>query len=188
MSAIILMCPEHLVSGTWQCLAYCLACSISSINDELLNMMVQTVGSTKRSEMEWLLRETCVTDTSAQSHHILLFYDDMAKIEECTWENYQGVGEEHSLKRDWRWLSGEKSKRDFVGGVVFVCWEKRLEGMKPTDYGKRSQVFFLLRKPEHFICGQDIVSEKAMAPHSSTLLPGKSHGQRSLVGCSPWDR
>ena len=28
-------------------------------------------------------------------------------------------------------------------------------------------------------------SEKAMAPHSSTL-PGKSHGWRSLVGCSPW--
>ena len=27
--------------------------------------------------------------------------------------------------------------------------------------------------------------EKAMAPHSSTL-PGKPHGQRSLVGCSPW--
>ena len=25
--------------------------------------------------------------------------------------------------------------------------------------------------------------EKAMAPHS---LPGKSHGQRSLVGCGPW--
>ena len=30
-------------------------------------------------------------------------------------------------------------------------------------------------------------SEKAMAPHSSTL-PGKSHGRRSLVGCSPWGR
>ena len=29
--------------------------------------------------------------------------------------------------------------------------------------------------------------EKAMAPHSS-LLPGKSHGRRSLVGCSPWGR
>ena len=27
--------------------------------------------------------------------------------------------------------------------------------------------------------------EKAMATHSSTL-PGKSHGRRSLVGCSPW--
>ena len=26
-----------------------------------------------------------------------------------------------------------------------------------------------------------------MSPHSSTL-PGKSHGQRSLVGCSPWGR
>ena len=27
----------------------------------------------------------------------------------------------------------------------------------------------------------------AMAPHSSTLA-WKSHGRRSLVGCSPWDR
>ena len=27
-------------------------------------------------------------------------------------------------------------------------------------------------------------SEKAMAP-TPVLLPGKSHGQRSLVGCSP---
>ena len=25
-----------------------------------------------------------------------------------------------------------------------------------------------------------------MAAHSSILLPGKSHGRRSLVGCSPW--
>ena len=32
-----------------------------------------------------------------------------------------------------------------------------------------------------------IVMEKAMAPHSSTLA-WKSHGWRSLVGCSPWGR
>ena len=30
-------------------------------------------------------------------------------------------------------------------------------------------------------------AEKAMAPHSSTLA-WKSHGRRSLVGCSPWGR
>ena len=30
-------------------------------------------------------------------------------------------------------------------------------------------------------------SEKAMVP-TPVLLPGKSHGQRSLVGCSPWGR
>ena len=29
------------------------------------------------------------------------------------------------------------------------------------------------------------MSEKAMAPHF-ILLPEKSHGWRSLVGCSPW--
>ena len=27
-----------------------------------------------------------------------------------------------------------------------------------------------------------------MAPHSSTLLLGKPHGRRSLVGCRPWGR
>ena len=32
-----------------------------------------------------------------------------------------------------------------------------------------------------------ILSEKAMAP-TPVLLPGKSHGRRSLVGCSPWGR
>ena len=30
--------------------------------------------------------------------------------------------------------------------------------------------------------------EKAMAFPTPVLLPGKSHGWRSLVGCSPWDR
>ena len=29
--------------------------------------------------------------------------------------------------------------------------------------------------------------EKAVAP-TPVLLPGKSHGRRSLVGCSPWGR
>ena len=32
---------------------------------------------------------------------------------------------------------------------------------------------------------QHSLSEKAMAP-TPVLLPGKSHGQKSLVGCSPW--
>ena len=32
-----------------------------------------------------------------------------------------------------------------------------------------------------------ISSEKAMAPHSSTLA-WRMHGRRSLVGCSPWGR
>ena len=34
---------------------------------------------------------------------------------------------------------------------------------------------------------REIRLEKVMAPHP-VLLPGKSHGRRSLVGCSPWGR
>ena len=32
-----------------------------------------------------------------------------------------------------------------------------------------------------------LMMEKAMAP-TPVLLPGKSHGRRSLAGCSPWSR
>ena len=34
--------------------------------------------------------------------------------------------------------------------------------------------------------GQEDPQEKEMATYSS-VLPGKSHGQRNLVGYSPWD-
>ena len=34
------------------------------------------------------------------------------------------------------------------------------------------------------VCG---ILEQEMAP-TPVLLPGKSHGRRSLVGCSPWGR
>ena len=40
--------------------------------------------------------------------------------------------------------------------------------------------------PAHDVyCALFLLLEKAMAP-TPVLLPGKSHGQRSLVGCSPW--
>ena len=35
--------------------------------------------------------------------------------------------------------------------------------------------------------GREDPLEKEMATHSS-MLAGKSHGQKSLVGYSPWDR
>ena len=38
---------------------------------------------------------------------------------------------------------------------------------------------------ELYSSNQVLLVEKAMAPHSSTLA-WKTHGWRSLVGCSPW--
>jgi len=38
-----------------------------------------------------------------------------------------------------------------------------------------------------FLNASPTYMEKAMAPHSG-ILPRKSHGWRSLVGCSPWGR
>ena len=40
-------------------------------------------------------------------------------------------------------------------------------------------------KPSHKKLVPSVSREKAMAP-TPVLLPGRSHGRRSLVGCSPW--
>ena len=57
---------------------------------------------------------------------------------------------------------------------------------------KRTGGFFLLLLTGISIQGRNLgrflsPSEQAMATHSSTLAR-KSHGRRSLVGCSPWGR
>ena len=48
-------------------------------------------------------------------------------------------------------------------------------------------IMLLLCIPFSEFCFPIPLLSKAMAPHSSTL-PRKSHGWRSLVGCSPWGR
>ena len=56
-----------------------------------------------------------------------------------------------------------------------------------------SQVAQLVKNPpamQETLVGtllQEDPLHEGMATHSS-ILPGESHGQRSLVGCSPWGR
>ena len=46
---------------------------------------------------------------------------------------------------------------------------------------------FLCVSSYHLVPARVISLETAMAP-TPVLLPGRSHGRRSLVGCSPWGR
>ena len=39
-----------------------------------------------------------------------------------------------------------------------------------------------------FFCGFSYVNQRRQWHPTPVLLPGKSHGRRSLVGCSPWGR
>ena len=56
-----------------------------------------------------------------------------------------------------------------------------LLGHKVLDY----EVLHQSSKALSYCCSWSYRPEKAMAP-TPVLLPGKSHGRRSLVGCSPW--
>ena len=89
----------------------------------------------------------------------------------------------YSALPSWDWIS-------FIG--IFELWHSFQQGFLKT--------WFLLQRTTHigvcymfvswralidYLWSSHLLSEKAMAPHSSTLA-WKIHGRRSLVGCSPW--
>ena len=57
-----------------------------------------------------------------------------------------------------------------VGASLVAQLVKNLSAVQETRFGS--------------LGGEDLL-EKEMANHSN-ILPGKSHGPRSLAGCSPW--
>ena len=50
-----------------------------------------------------------------------------------------------------------------------------------------SHLYLVKVRHKYLPVNNPFLLEKAVAPHSSTLA-WKSHGWRSLVGCSPWGR
>ena len=68
-------------------------------------------------------------------------------------------------------------RRTFVDKVIFLLFNML----------SRLVITLLPRIKCLLTSRQTSVSEKAMAS-TPVLLPGKSHGRRSLVGCSPWGR
>ena len=56
-----------------------------------------------------------------------------------------------------------------------------------TQITKNAWFNIIIENNELFYVSLYVYLEKAMAP-TPVLLPGKSHGRRSLVGCSPWGR
>ena len=91
--------------------------------------------------------------------------------------------------------SKQKRKSRIAFSTCFTycfCFSIRLNSRKEKGLLKRTGGFFLLLLTGISIQGRNLgrflsPSEQAMATHSSTLAR-KSHGRRSLVGCSPWGR
>ena len=86
-------------------------------------------------------------------------------------------------------------KEDAVKVLHSICQQIWKTQQWPQDW-KRS-VFIPIPKKDNakeysnyrtIVLISHVSTEKAMAPHSTPLLPGKSYGRRSLVGCSPWGR
>ena len=75
----------------------------------------------------------------------------------------------------------KSSLSGFLGAMAFLhtsCfWKKSGDrATEPVTVRTKENRCFTLNRAARF---------KVMAP-TPVLLPGKSHGQRSLVGCSPW--
>ena len=73
--------------------------------------------------------------------------------------------------------------------LQYTCLENPMDrgAWRATVHGVAKGWTGLKRLSMHICMSLSHQTEKAMAP-PPVLLPGKSHGQRSLVGCSPWGR
>ena len=71
-------------------------------------------------------------------------------------------------------LSGKEKKKRKISFCILLAWWAAIYGIAQS-WTRLKQLSSSNRQ------------EKAMAPHSNTLA-WKIHGQRSLVGCSPWGR
>ena len=60
-------------------------------------------------------------------------------------------------------------------------WDKWISGLTSVFYNKPFRTLWLLNLFIH-------VERRRQWHPTPVLLPGKSHGRRSLVGCSPWGR
>ena len=59
-----------------------------------------------------------------------------------------------------------------------------MSGSLPTDVAEMVNNLPAMQETRVQSLGQEEAPEKGMATHSSISMPGKSHGQRSLVGYS----
>jgi len=76
-----------------------------------------------------------------------------------------------------------------LGGMPYPLWDLALYCILTCDSSapKPSLLLHHWFICEHFLVSHfDTISHFRQWQPTPVLLPGKSHGQRSLVGCSPW--
>ena len=73
---------------------------------------------------------------------------------------------------------------------ISITWELVTLRPPPQTYWTRTCIFIIcLVIPVHIRVWKILLLGRRRQWHPTpVLLPGKSHGQRSLVGCSPWGR
>ena len=99
----------------------------------------------------------------------------------CTWKSRMS-------ERWWRGFARPGRNHLFCCLANSFCWvgQTFLSGFSITSY-RKTQTNFLAIPRLHFWPSQDFIWKRKWQP-TPVLLPGESHGGRSLVGYSPWHR
>ena len=145
--------------------------SNQSILKEINPVCSPPSGATLHPSLSWIVKQgirTCWLEGGMTSH---------VKQESChvPWGNHK--------------LAGNCSHFYWDEVLILIPWEGKIHAK-----AVRFPFQFLLRQsqthlPRNLICpGLDFTHALKQLSIWSLLGPRKSHGQRSLVGCSPWDR
>ena len=135
-----------------------------------------------KSDMTWAF-QAVVEDEMVGWHHqlnglSLSKFWEMVKDREAWWAAV------HGIIKSWTWLS------NWTNTATIICGNKALSWPPPLP---ESEVFesidcilYTIVSTVFSTCWY--IEQRRRWHPTPVLLPGKSHGRRRLVGCSPWGR
>ena len=71
---------------------------------------------------------------------------------------------------------------------IYFCFIGYAKAFNCVDHNKLWKILKDMGIPDHLTCLLRNLYRRRRWYPTPVLLPGKSHGQRSLVGCGPWGR
>ena len=137
---------------------------------EFIYLFIRMLSFASNWETQFTLLKGCLKDGS--------WVKNLSVIQETQKMWVQSLGQEDPLEEETATHSSILAWK--------ISWTEELDGLQST--GSQSQTRLNMHRHKQYLKEFVCLHRRSQWQPKPVLLPWKSHGQRGLVGCSPWGR